>query len=112
MKYKNSNSNSNSPSPKMTRNEKFIVLNEWFLTVLLYYLDMKEIVAMDSAICNKSDRDMWLKCITKGIGSVSAKIQWYLTSDESIQWCFKRNVRFEYLDLRGESASITARGVS
>ena len=56
-----------------------VVFSEWFLTKLLDYLNMREIVSLDSAICNKSDRVYWLKCIAKNVGSVSNKVHGYVT---------------------------------
>ena len=103
----------NSCSQKRVKKETFI-LCEWFLSVLMDYLNMREIVAMDSAICNKSDRDIWLKCIAKGIGSVSTKIQSYFHNDRPIEWCSNKNVQFASLclDFSERTSMITASGTS
>lgn len=66
------------------------VFSEWFLSILLSYLNMRDMVAMDSALCNKYHRAKWLECIVKDFGSVSTKIQPYLTTDLPIEWCSKK----------------------
>ena len=76
-----------------------VVFSEWFLTKLLDYLSMREIVSLDSAICNKSDRVYWLKCIAKNVGSVSTKVHGYVTDDESARWCAERKIQFKCLDM-------------
>ena len=90
------------------------VCSEWFLSILLDYLNMKEIITLDSAICNKSDRDIWLECIAKDMGSTSTKMQQYLSSDEQIKWCYNKHVQFICLlmDHSLTPCSITASGAS
>lgn len=77
------------------------VLSEWFLSKLLDYLNIQEIRSLDSAICNKSDREVWLECIARNYGSLSTKVEPYvfIRGDRAIKWCATRNVRFEKLDL-------------
>lgn len=75
------------------------ILNEWFLSLMFVYLNMREIVTMDTAICNKLDRDIWLACISKDADSVPTKIQPYLTKDRPIEWCSKKHVQFRNLKL-------------
>ena len=75
------------------------MFSKWILSVLLNYLKLKEIIAMDSAICNKSDRKTWLECIVQDFGSVSTKIQPYLCNGRAMEWCFVRGVKFIDLDL-------------
>lgn len=94
MKNKASKSN----SKKRLKTAKFD-FNEWFISLLLNYLDMTDIVAMDSALCNKSIRKMFLECIANDISSVSSQIQPYLTNDQSIEWCSNRNLHFKCLEL-------------
>lgn len=75
------------------------IFSEWFLTKFMSYLNMKDIVAIDSAICNKSGRNVWLNCIAKDIGSLSTKIQPYLINYYSINWCSQKNIQFICLNL-------------
>lgn len=106
----------NVPSKKRLRTGagQTIVLSEWFLSILLDYLNMREIVTLDSAICNKFDRGKWLECIAKDMGSTSTKIQRYLNNDEHMKWCYKKNVQFRYLliDHSIRPCSITSNGAS
>ena len=97
---------------KRLRTEAIIFNNEWFLSLLLEYLNMKEIVTLDSSICSKSYREVWLKCIVKDTKSVSTKVEPYLNNDQSIEWCSKKNVKFRLLTLnyRTRPCSITNRG--
>ena len=84
------------------------LFSEWFLPILLEYLNIKDIVAMDSAICNKADREQWLKCIAKDNGSViSDKIKRFPISDRLIQWCYLRKIQFKYLDLKFHHSSFS-----
>ena len=87
-------------STKTIRMETVFFSSEWFLSIILDYLSMRDIVILDSAICNKSNRAVLLKCIAKDIGSVSSKLQSCLTNDKTISWCFKRNVQFKHLDIK------------
>lgn len=38
-------------------------VNESFLSIVLSYVEMKDIVAIDSPMCNKSDKENWLQWI-------------------------------------------------
>jgi hypothetical protein len=78
--------------------ESFIFI-EWILSRLLDYLDFIEIARMDSAFCNTLYRVIWLKLIAKDVGSVSNKVQRYITNNESIEWCLKRKVQFKCLKI-------------
>ena len=86
-------------SKKMSDMMISVMFSEFFLPNLLSYLTMKDIVHMDTSICNKSIREMWLKLIANDIGSVSTKIQPYFTHDRPIKWCSIRNFQFQCLDL-------------
>ena len=105
------NNTVNEPSLKRLRKQR-VIFSEYFLSNLLEYLNFKEIARVDSAICNKSDRNIWLECIAKDFGSVSTKVQPYVTSDQPIKWCSKRNVQFKYLSLQPNLGRITRRGDS
>ena len=89
--------------------------HEWFLSILLEYLNINDIVILDSAICNKLGREKLLECIAKDMGSVTTKIQPFLRKDGPITWCSKRNVQFKFLTIIHASHapySITSIGAS
>ena len=90
------------------------VFNEWFLSNFLGYLNVGEIVRLDSAICNKSDRPNWLECIAKDIGHVSTKFQSCITNDATIKWCSMKKIKFKHLNMNCSDVpcSITACGAS
>ena len=105
----------NSYSQKRSRKKGAVSLfNEWFLSILLSYLNMREIIVLDSAICNSFDRKLWLVCIAKDFGSVATRIQPYLTRNGTVTWCSKRRVKFSCLklDIKRRSCPITTEGVS
>lgn len=106
--------NENNVALKKRMTTEATVFNEWFLSILLEYLNMKEIVILDSAICNKPDRNKWLECIAKDMGSVATKIQPYLRDDGPIIWCSKRNVQFKCLAIDNikKPYSVTTVGAS
>ena len=92
-------------SKKMSDMMISVMFSEFFLPNLLSYLTMKDIVHMDTSICNKSVREMWLKIIAMKyledsvIDSVSTKIQPYFIDDRPIKWCSIRNFQFQCLNL-------------
>ena len=83
----------------MLKTVETVLFSDFFLSQLLSYLGIRDIVTMDTAICSKSIRDIWLKHIANGIGSVCYKIQPFLLNDGSIKWCSSRSLQFKYLDL-------------
>lgn len=58
-------------------------------------------------------RVAWLNCIARDCGSVSTKVQLYLTNDRVIEWCSAKNVHFKSLKLKFtklQPCSITSSG--
>ena len=74
-----------------------VVFSEWFLSIFVNYLMIKEIARIDSAICNKSYRPIWLECIAKYFGLVPTLL--VVTNDQPLRWCANKIFRFQSLKL-------------
>lgn len=96
----------------ITKKMESFIVTEWFLSMLLDYLEIPDIGNMDSAICNKSNRAVWLECIANDLGSVSTKLRQEVIHDEAIEWCSKRNVRFKCLEISNIYLDIATRAAS
>ena len=78
-----------------------VVFSKWFLSKLLNFLDFIEIAKMDTAICNKFYRPIWLKCIAKYLELVPTFLK--VTNDRPLRWCSNKHLRFRYLELQVKS---------
>ena len=90
-----------------------VLLSDWFLPTIFEFLDIPDIVKMDSIMLKIK------KFVRNDFGTLPMRIQKYLYTDESIEWCVKRNISFKNLDLAIHSGvinrknfSITTKGVS
>ena len=90
-----------------------VLLSDWFLPTIFEFLDIPDIVKMDSIMLKIK------KFVRNDFGTLPVRIQKYLYTDESIEWCVKRNISFKNLDLAIHSGvinrknfSITTKGVS
>ena len=72
---------------------------EWFLSTLFEYVDVRDVVYMDTAMCNKTYRPKWLECISQDFGDLSNRIQAYFRNVDCIQWCANNNIMFKKMHL-------------
>ena len=80
---------------KSISNMMSVVFTDWFYSLLLQYLTLKDIANFDSAVCNRKIRSQWLESLGKYTSSVSIKIfDKVIWSDRLINWINLRNLHF------------------
>ena len=70
-----------------------LLRSEWFLPFLFEYLEVAEIVQLDS-LTRK-----WKECRGNDFSALSYRIQTYFINHGAIEWAAKRDIRFEVLHL-------------
>ena len=48
-----------------------LLSSDWFISILFQYLNVRNIVTIDSAMYNKYYRPKWEKCLSKDFGDLS-----------------------------------------
>ena len=72
-----------------------IVFSDWFYSVLLPHLTLKDIANFDIAVCNRKLRLQWLESLGKYGSSAPLKLFKLVVWRESlINWIVQRNVQF------------------
>lgn len=80
---------------KFTIDWTAIQFADWFSSLLLQYVNIKDISSLDVAICNRSGRPQWFESLTRYTPSVS--LQFFdsvIWSDNLVSWIILRNLHF------------------